>query len=67
MLRGARYITITDRALNVVVERLERERLEFANVLKRYDSEIAGVRELMGSDKKCYWSQACAAPIPGKM
>ncbi len=64
MLRGIRYITITDAALEVIMDRLERERLQFVNVVANYDEEIKGIRELMGSGKKYYWSPACTVPEP---
>ncbi len=64
MMRGIRYITITDAALKDILERLERERVQYVKVVANYDEEIKGIRELMGSDKKYYWSPACTIPEP---
>jgi hypothetical protein len=62
VMRGMRYITITDEALQVIIDRLETERKDFASVVKRYDRELEEVKKLIGSKKRGYWSTACAAP-----
>lgn len=65
MLRGIRYLTITDAALRAITEQLERERREYAKILERYDRELAGVAGLAGgTGRRRYWSEACAAPEP---
>jgi len=39
MMSGIRYITITDAALEHILERLERERIQFAKTVERYCSQ----------------------------
>lgn len=50
MMHGMRYLAITDRAVGVIIERLERERQDYIRTVQRYDKEIADVRGLLGSD-----------------
>ena len=65
MMRGIRYLTITDAALEAIISQLRRERLEYAKILERYDRKLEGVAGLAGNpDRKWYWSEACAAPEP---
>ena len=67
MMRGIRYLTVTDDALRVILEQLERERLEQSKVLERYDRELEGVAGLLGrGEGKRYWSEACASPAPAE-
>ena len=64
MMSGIRYITITDEALRYILQRLEREREQFASTVEKYDRDIRGVRALIGSAKKYHWSDSCAAVPP---
>lgn len=64
MLHGIRYIAITDAALECILDRLERERTQFVRTLEHYDRDIAGVKALMGTGTKVYWSQNCIVPAP---
>lgn len=65
VLRGIRYLAITDAALRVITEQLERERNEYARILERYDRDLAGVAGLAGdTGRRRYWSEACADPGP---
>lgn len=52
LMRGMRYITITDKAINVILERLERERREYLQTIERYDKEIADIKALLGTDTR---------------
>lgn len=54
LMRGMRYITVTDEATTRILEQLERERLQYAKVLANYDQEIAEIRGLLGSKKRYY-------------
>lgn len=62
MIKGVRCITITEKAVEVILEQLERERLQYAEVIKKYDCEIQDIREMIGSDRKCYWAPNCITP-----
>lgn len=64
MLHGIRYIAITDAALECILDRLERERIQYVKTLEHYDRDIAGVKALMGTGTKVYWSQNCIVPEP---
>lgn len=67
MMSGIRYITITDKALEQVLERLEMERDQYAQAVARYDRDIKGVKDLIGSGKRHYWSQACMIREPASL
>lgn len=64
VMRGMRYITVTDAAVEVILEQLERERRQAAKVVEDYDRELAAVRELMTGAKKIYWSERSTAGAP---
>ena len=54
--RGMRYLTASDAALRHLIEQLERERGQFAEVVETYDREIAGIRGLLGREAGSYWA-----------
>lgn len=56
MMKGIRYITITDDAVRVILDRLQRERANFKKVVDTYDKEIQGVECMLTDNKRCYWS-----------
>lgn len=56
MMRGMRYITVTDKAVQQILEQLEKERLQSAKVLANYDREISDIRGLIGSGQRYYCS-----------
>ena len=56
MMKGIRYITITDDAVRVILERLQRERAGFKRTVEYYDKEIQGVEYLLAGKKRYYWS-----------
>ena len=64
MMQGVRYITITDAALEYILERLEREKAQFVTTVERYNRDIAGVSSLIESRNKYYWSESCVVPPP---
>ena len=64
MMNGIRYITITDEALRYILDRLEMEKAQFVRTVERYNSDIRGVKALLGSTNKYYWSDSCIAPPP---
>lgn len=56
--KGMHYITISDRALESLLDQLEKERLQMQKVLETYDREIAGIRSLMErKETGIYWSE----------
>ena len=56
MMKGIRYITITDDAIRVILDRLQRERADFKRTVEYYDREIQGVEYLLTGKKRYYWS-----------
>lgn len=56
MMKGIRYITITDDAIQVILDRLQRERADFKRTVEYYDREIQGVEYLLTGKKRYYWS-----------
>lgn len=64
VMKGMRYITITDAAVEVILEQLERERLQFVKTVENYDRELQDIREMIGSDRKFYWATNSTAPAP---
>lgn len=54
MMRGMRYITVSDEAVGYILEQLERERKQYVSALASYDREIAEIRELKKSGKRYY-------------
>ena len=56
MMKGIRYITITDDAIRVILDRLQRERADFKRTVEYYDREIQGVECLLTGKKRYYWS-----------
>lgn len=56
MMKGIRYITITDEAIKVILDRLQRERADFKRMVDNYDKEIRGVECLLEGTKRYYWS-----------
>ena len=56
MMKGIRYITITDDAIRVILDRLQRERADFKRMVDNYDKEIRGVEYLLTGKKRYYWS-----------
>ncbi len=67
MMRGICYLTVTDAALRVILDQLERERMEQYKILERYDRELAGIAGLLGGENgKGYWSEVCPAPAPSE-
>lgn len=56
---GIHYITVTDDAVSVILDRLQRERDGFRRTLERYDEDIRGVEYLLENPKKRhYWSRS---------
>ena len=54
---GIHYITVTDEAVCVILDRLQRERAGFQRTLERYDEDIRGVEYLIENPRKRhYWS-----------
>ena len=53
-IHGVSYLAITDAALQVLVERLERERQQFRVTVQHYDRQIAWVKGLMGGGRRKY-------------
>lgn len=64
VMKGMRYITITDAAVEVILEQLERERLQFVKTVENYDRELQDIREMIGSERKFYWAPNSTAPAP---
>lgn len=64
VMKGMRYITITDAAVEVILEQLERERVQYVKTVENYDREIQDIREMIGSDRKFYWATNSTAPAP---
>lgn len=64
VMKGMRYITITDAAVEDILEQLEKERLQFVKTVEIYDREIQDIREMIGSDRKFYWAPNSTAPAP---
>lgn len=64
MMQGIRYITVTDTALENILDRLERERAQFTRTVERYNKDISGVSALLGNRNKYYWSDSCIVPPP---
>lgn len=59
MMKGIRYITITDDAIRVILDRLRRERADFQRTLEKYDEDIRGVEYLIENpQKRHYWSRS---------
>lgn len=56
MMKGIRYITITENAIRVILDRLQRERADFKRTVDNYDKEIQGVEYLLTGKKRYYWS-----------
>ena len=54
MMKGIRYITITDDAIRVILDRLQRERADFKRTVEYYDREIQGVEYLLTGKKRYY-------------
>lgn len=52
MMRGMRYLTVSDEALNVIIETLERERLLYVKELQKYDRELEDIRQAVGSGRR---------------
>nr|DAU50140.1 MAG TPA: hypothetical protein [Caudoviricetes sp.] len=56
---GIHYITVTDEAVSVILDRLQRERADFQRTLAKYDEDIRGVEYLLENpQKRHYWSQS---------
>lgn len=56
---GIHYITITDEAVAVILDRLRRERADFQRTLEKYDEDIRGVEYLIENpQKRHYWSRS---------
>lgn len=64
VMKGMRYITITDAAVENILEKLERERLQYVKTVEIYDRELKDIREMIGSDRKFYWAQNSTVPPP---
>lgn len=64
VMKGMRYIAITDAAVGVIVEQLERERMQFAKIVETYDRELRDIREMTGTDREYYWGPNSTAPEP---
>ena len=64
VMKGMRYITITDAAVEVILEQLERERVQYVKTVENYDREIQDIREMIGSERKFYWAPNSTAPAP---
>lgn len=63
MMKGMRYIAITEAAVKRILEQLKRERLQYARTVEIYDKEIQGVMELMETDRKRYFGPDCVGPV----
>ena len=56
---GIHYITVTDEAVAVILDRLRRERADFQRTLEKYDEDIRGVEYLIENpQKRHYWSRS---------
>ena len=64
VMKGMRYIAITDTAVKRILEQLKSERLQYARTVEIYDREIQGVLELIETDRKRYWGPNITAPEP---
>lgn len=63
VLREGQYITISDKGLGYLLERLEREHMDCVRTAKRYERDIEGIRGLLGrSDGLNYYSDGCLLP-----
>lgn len=63
VMKGMRYIAITEAAVKRILEQLKRERLQYARTVEIYDKEIQGVMELMETDRKRYFGPDCVGPV----
>lgn len=64
VMRGIRYLTVTDAAVGHILEQLDRERRQMQKVVEIYEKEIAEIREVLDSEKRIYWSQNSTTPPP---
>lgn len=63
VMKGMRYIAITEAAVKRILEQLKRERLQYARTVEIYDKEIQGVMELLETDRKRYFGPDCVGPV----
>lgn len=63
VMKGMRYIAITEAAVKRILEQLKRERLQYARTVEIYDKEIQGVMELLETDRKRYFGPDCVEPV----
>ena len=63
VMKGMRYIAITEAAVKRILEQLKRERLQYVRTVEIYDKEIQGVMELLETDRKRYFSPDCVEPV----
>lgn len=66
IMRGMRYITITDAAVNVILDRLERERQGYAKTLEIYDKEIADILQIIGTDTRTCFTRGRLPEAEGR-
>ena len=59
LYNGIHYITVTDEAVSVILDRLQRERAGFQRTLEKYDEDNRGVEGLLENpQKRNYWSRS---------
>ena len=63
VMKGMRYIAITEAAVKRILEQLKRERLQYVRTVEIYDKEIQGVMELLETDRKRYFGPDCVGPV----
>lgn len=56
MMRGKRYITISDKAIRVVIQNLINEKRQYEKVVSIYDKEINDILEMIENGKKKYFA-----------
>lgn len=66
LMRGMRYITITDAATEVILERLERERQGYIQTIEVYDKEIADIRALLGTEARTCFTRGRRPETEGR-
>lgn len=64
VMRGIRYVTITEEAVQRVLEQLARERRVFAKTVEKYDKEIADIQDAVEKGKRYYWSPESTSGPP---